>query len=68
MSADERKEQAVSWIAAAKQHDISVIVHVGAESMQDSIELAAHAQAHGAHAIGAMPSVFFKPPTVQALA
>lgn len=43
-------------------------MHAGAECLGDAREIAAHAQAKGAKAIGAMPPTFFKPANAQALA
>lgn len=60
----ERKALTDAWIATGT----NVIAHVGAEAVADARELAAHAQAAGALAVGAMPPVFFKPATVEALA
>ena len=64
LSLAERKALAEAWLSTSA----SVIVHVGAECLGDARSLAAHAQAHGAKAIGAMPPTFFKPANVQALA
>jgi len=64
LTVDERKQLATEWIATGTNS----IVHVGAESIRDAQELAAHAQNSGAKAIGAMPPVFFKPANAQALA
>lgn len=60
----ERKELLEAWVAT----DAKVIAHVGAEAMGDVVELAQHAEASGALAIGAMPPSYFKPATVEALA
>jgi len=46
----------------------TMIVHVGAEAIEDSKTLSRHAHANGAKAIGYMPSVFFKPANVDILA
>ena len=64
LSLAERKALTEAWLSTSA----SVIVHVGAECLGDARSLAAHAQAHGAKAIGAMPPTFFKPANVQALA
>lgn len=45
-----------------------MIVHVGADAIEDARALARHAQAHGAKAMGCMPPVFFKPASVAILA
>ena len=64
LSLVERKALTEAWLSTSA----SVIAHVGAECLGDARALAAHAQAHGAKAIGAMPPTFFKPANVQALA
>ena len=64
LSLTERKALTEAWLSTSA----SVIVHVGAECLGDARSMAAHAQAHGAKAIGAMPPTFFKAANVQALA
>lgn len=54
----ERKAMAEAW--QADKGTLAHIVHVGANSVVEARELAAHAQAIGADAIGAMPPSFFK--------
>eukprot|EP00499_Haloplacidia_sp_CaronLabIsolate_P010373 CAMPEP_0196773004 /NCGR_PEP_ID=MMETSP1104-20130614/2533_1 /TAXON_ID=33652 /ORGANISM="Cafeteria sp., Strain Caron Lab Isolate" /LENGTH=347 /DNA_ID=CAMNT_0042143147 /DNA_START=10 /DNA_END=1053 /DNA_ORIENTATION=- len=68
LGVDERKQLAEEWMALSRTTCISVIVHVGHESLLAAQELAAHAQSIGARAIAAMPPVFFKPATVEILA
>ena len=77
LTVDERKALVEEWekVTAAMNsgggNDSSVamdfLVHVGAESIADVVELSAHAAAHGSVAVGVMPSVFFKPATIEAL-
>eukprot|EP00929_Paragymnodinium_shiwhaense_P052823 TRINITY_DN26455_c0_g1_i1.p1 TRINITY_DN26455_c0_g1~~TRINITY_DN26455_c0_g1_i1.p1 ORF type:complete len:363 (+),score=103.47 TRINITY_DN26455_c0_g1_i1:70-1158(+) len=55
----ERKELVEAW---SKMPQV-MIVHVGAESIEDAKALARHAKEHGAKALGCMPPVFFKPAT-----
>jgi N-acetylneuraminate lyase len=55
------------WEVVAPKHGITHIVHIGAEAIADVQDLAAHAAAHGAEAVGVMPPVFFKPATIEAL-
>lgn len=64
----ERKAQTATWMSVAAKYGIQCIIHVGAEAIGDAIVLAAQAQELGAAAIGAMPPVFFKPATPDALA
>lgn len=40
---------------------------MGCENLKSSCELAAHAEAIGAHAIGIMPPSFFKPQNIESL-
>ena len=68
LSLEERKAHMEAWIKAAEPFEMTVIVHVGAESLVDATALAAHAADKGADAIGAMPSTFFRPATVSSLA
>jgi N-acetylneuraminate lyase len=51
----ERKAMAAAWVQAAKQYGQRVIVHVGADSVVDARDMAAHAQSVGADAVAAMP-------------
>jgi N-acetylneuraminate lyase len=55
------------WIKHAKPHSIVIFVHVGAASIEDVKQLAAHAQSIGADAISLLPPIFFKPKTIQHL-
>jgi N-acetylneuraminate lyase len=64
LSVAERKTMTEAWVAAAGGLDI--IAHVGAESLADACELAAHAQASGAVAIGVIPPCYVKPGDVSA--
>lgn len=61
----ERKALLETWIA---ETDATVIAHVGAESLEDARDLAAHAERSGAVAVAAMPPVFFSPADAEALA
>ena len=64
----ERKLIAERWMALSKKSNaFRVIVHVGAESIVDTKEMAAHAESLGAHAIAAMPPTFIKPTSLDAL-
>lgn len=63
MTVQERMQVAEAWVnASAGVTDFGVIVHVGAEALEDAQALAAHAEAIGAVGIAAMAPVFFKPP------
>ena len=60
LSVAERKAALEAWVAAAKGSALVVVAHVGAESLRDAQELAAHAARAGASAIGIVPPTFFK--------
>jgi len=64
----ERYSQAEAWLNIAPKYNIQCIIHVGAESIDDARAMAAHAEKHGASAFAAMPPVFFKPASTEALA
>ena len=64
----ERETLAEAWITAARATPLKVVIHVGCECLTDARALAAHAQAHGAAAVGAMPTIFFKANGLDALA
>lgn len=64
MTVSERKLLTEAWIAAGS----NVIAHVGAESLADARDLAAHASTAGALAVGVMPPTFFTPASAAALA
>lgn len=63
LTTQERKDVLNQWIASAKGR-FKVIAHVGSNSFMEAIDLATHAAASGADAIGAMAPCFFKPGTV----
>jgi len=67
LTMDERMTLVETWEEVAPDFGIGVIVHIGAESILDVQALGAHAAQHGAVAVGLMPSVFFKPATIEAL-
>lgn len=64
----ERKQLFDAWLSPSRAFPFDVIAHVGAESIEDAKDLARHAAAGGARAIGVMPPSFFKPASAQALA
>lgn len=64
LSVAERKAMLEAWIAAAD--GLVIIAHVGAESLADARDLAAHAQAAGAKAVGVIPPCYVKPGDVNA--
>ncbi|MDR6882116.1 dihydrodipicolinate synthase family protein [Bacillus sp. 3255] len=48
--------------------ELTVIAHVGAPSTRDSVELAVHAEKVGAHAVSAVPAIYYRlsAPSVEA--
>ena len=67
LTVDERMQLVEAWEDCASDYGITYIVHTGAESINDVVTLGQHASNHGAVAVGLMPSVFFKPATIEAL-
>jgi N-acetylneuraminate lyase len=59
----ERKAALEAWLSTP----LRVIVHIGTASLEQSKELAAHAEKVGAHGIALMPPFFFKPRNVEEL-
>jgi len=66
-SVAERKAVMEEWVKRSRGR-LFLIVHVGALSLGDARELAAHAQRIGAGATAAVPANFFKPGSVETLA
>lgn len=59
MSAEERKKL-TETVVNAVGHRMSVIVHVGTAASHEAAGLAEHAEQCGAHAISAVPSVYYR--------
>ena len=55
-------------MAEAEGSGLTIIAHVGAASTRESVELAIHAEKAGAHAISAVPSIYYRvsPESVEA--
>ncbi len=66
LTTGERKAIAEAWVKAAPP-GFAVIVHVGHNSIETSMQLAQHAEKIGAHAVGTMAPSFFKPDSVESL-
>lgn len=66
MTTKERIAVAEAYINACKGK-LLVFVHVGHNSIEESRELAAHAQYHGADAISSVAGFYFKPVSVENL-
>jgi N-acetylneuraminate lyase len=58
-SVDERKQMLEAVIAEVGQ-ELTIIAHVGAPSTRDSVELARHAEQAGAHAVSAVPAIYYR--------
>ncbi|MFO1490402.1 MAG: dihydrodipicolinate synthase family protein [Kiritimatiellia bacterium] len=67
VSLTERKALAERWAAVAKGTPMKVIVHAGANCLDDSAALARHAQEQGAIAVSALAPSYFKPSTLDLL-
>jgi N-acetylneuraminate lyase len=52
------------WLSVTQGTEMKVVVHVGANALEDACTLAASAQRHGAIAIGALAPSYYKPATV----
>ncbi|XP_054718404.1 N-acetylneuraminate lyase-like [Uloborus diversus] len=61
LSVEERKTIAEAWVKAGKNKLELVIIQVGANSLKDAKELAAHAEKIGATGIASLPQLFYKP-------
>jgi len=62
LSISERKRLAEAWASAAPPLGLRVYMHVGTESLVESVELARHAAAtQGISGILSMTPVYFKP-------
>ena len=58
MSMDERK-RTLEILADELKDSLTLLVHVGAPSTKEAVELAKHAAAHGAHGTSAVPSIYY---------
>ncbi|MBN2328114.1 MAG: dihydrodipicolinate synthase family protein [Candidatus Omnitrophica bacterium] len=67
LNVEERKRVAACWLEGSRG-DIPVVVHVGADCMDDIRELARHAQEQGAFAISTTAPSFYRPADVSDLA
>jgi len=62
---EERKEIAETWFRCAAGGALKgVMVHVGAGNLREACDLAQHAENHGAVAVSAAPTTYFKPSSV----
>lgn len=58
LTVDERKKLLEAVIDEVG-NELTIIVHVGAAATRDSVELAKHAEENGAHALSAVPNVYY---------
>ncbi|CAL1281615.1 unnamed protein product [Larinioides sclopetarius] len=63
LTVEERKILAEGWVKAGKNKLDVIIIQVGANSIKDARELAAHAGKIGATGIASLPPIFYKPQT-----
>jgi N-acetylneuraminate lyase len=68
LSAAERRALAEAWLEEGPRRGLGVVVHVGANALEDARTLADHAAARGAVAIAAVSPSYFRPADVDALA
>ncbi|GGI43792.1 N-acetylneuraminate lyase [Paenibacillus marchantiophytorum] len=66
-SVSERKQMLEAVIAEVGE-ELTIIAHVGAPATRDSVELAVHAEQVGAHAVSAVPAIYYRlsPQSVEA--
>ncbi len=65
---EERKLLCEAWVAAGRKYGVRILNHIGAQGLQESCELARHAQAAGCDGVCAMAPQFFKTPGAKGLA
>ncbi|XP_008561384.1 PREDICTED: N-acetylneuraminate lyase, partial [Galeopterus variegatus] len=61
LSVSERRQVAEEWVMQGKNKLDQVVIHVGALSLKESLELAQHAAQIGADGIAVIAPFFFKP-------
>ncbi|QVL33540.1 dihydrodipicolinate synthase family protein [Telmatocola sphagniphila] len=67
LTLQERMDLAERWSAVRRGTNLKLIVHVGANCLTESRQLAAHAQSLDVDAIAAISPSYFKPKSLQAL-
>jgi len=67
LTVEERKQSAEAWLRSSRGGLKGVMVHVGAGNSREACDLARHAETHGAIAVSAAPSTYFKPSTLKDL-
>ena len=66
LTTDERRQLAEAWMAGTVGK-LKVVVHVAHNSLDESRQLAAHAEQIGAHAIASIGPTFFRPANIEQL-
>lgn len=56
----EERKQTLEAVMEEVGQEMTIIAHVGAPSTRDSVELSKHAEQVGAHAISAVPSIYYR--------
>lgn len=59
---EEERKQVLEAVMEEVRGELTIIVHVGANSTRESVELAKHAESHGADIISAVPSIYYRLP------
>jgi N-acetylneuraminate lyase len=67
LTCDERADLYDAWAAAGRASGLTIVAHVGGNSLEDARRLAALAQKLGFAATSALAPSYFKPATVEAL-
>jgi N-acetylneuraminate lyase len=61
LTMDERCLLTEAWMDAGREHELDIMVHVGANSLSDCVKLTSHAASCGADAISAVAPSYLKP-------
>nr|WP_309098599.1 dihydrodipicolinate synthase family protein [Fredinandcohnia onubensis] len=56
----EERMKVVEAVMEEVGEELTIIVHVGANSTKESIQLTKHAEKYGAHAVSAVPSIYYR--------
>ncbi|KAK3578996.1 hypothetical protein CHS0354_034792 [Potamilus streckersoni] len=67
LTLEERKQVVEKWIEIGKNRLKKIVVQVGALNLHDSLEMVHHAVGAGADAIATVPSLFFRPTSIDSL-
>ncbi len=67
LSEGERLAAAEAYIAAGRAHGVRSIVHAGHDALPAALRFARHAREHGADAVAALPTSYFKLASLHAL-